>query len=299
VSEQGASHPPKRRFKDFGVRTVSALIVGGIVIAALIAGGIWWALVAAAIAALAASEFFAIVRVERRKPNEVFGLLAVVAMPLATWWYLAHPPSGADRLAIAQHGLLGLTGVLAALVGAALVWHLAFKQVTTSDTALTVFGVVYVGFTLTHFVLMRELDSGTEFVAATLLSIWANDILAYAVGSRFGRHRLAPNVSPRKTWEGLFAGSAGTIAVWLALGFVTNTGFPWWWLAIIGVAVSVAATLGDLAESRMKREAGVKDSGNLMPGHGGFLDRIDSTILVAVTAFYLLAFGIHLFGVGG
>ncbi len=296
MSSPENDRPKGRPYKDFGIRTVSAVVLAAIVLVALIQGGLWWALVASSIAVLTTTEFYAITRVERRKPNEVFGLLAVAAMPLATAWTLANAPQSSDRLASAQQGLLGMTGVLAALVVAALVWHLIFPQVTTSDTSVTVFGVVYIGFTLTHLVLMRELDSGTEFVAATLVSVWANDILAYAIGSSFGRHRLAPNVSPKKSWEGLAAGTAGTMAVWLALGLFVQTGFPVWWLALIGLAVSAAAAVGDLAESRMKREAGVKDSGSLLPGHGGFLDRIDSTITVSVVAFYMLAFGLQAFG---
>jgi phosphatidate cytidylyltransferase len=287
-------------FRDFGVRLLSALVLGLVQIVALVWGGtMWWALVVAAIAVLAASEFYAMTRTEHRKPNELFGLVAVAAMPLATGWYLANAPELSGGLAVAQHGLLGVTGVLAALVIAALVWHLVFRQVTASDTAITVFGVVYVGFTLTHLVLLRELDSGTELLLATIVSVWANDTLAYAVGSPFGRHKLAPKISPKKSVEGLIAGSLGTIAVWVGIGLAgVQTGLPVWWLGITGLAVSMAAVLGDLAESRLKREAGVKDSGRLLPGHGGFLDRFDSMILVSVVAFYMLALGIQLFGTG-
>jgi phosphatidate cytidylyltransferase len=293
-------HRPRGRlFRDFGVRLLSALALGLAQIVALVWGGtMWWALVVAAIAVFVCAEFYAITRTEHRKPNEVFGLVAAAAMPLMTGWFLTNPPSGAGRLEIAQHGLLGLTGVLAVLVVAALVWHLVFRQVTASDTAITVFGVVYVGFTLTHLVLMRELVSGTELVLATLVSVWANDSLAYAIGSPFGRHKIAPRISPKKSVEGLAAGTIGTVAVWVGLGTVAGvqTGLPGWWLAATGLAVSAAAVLGDLAESRLKREAGVKDSGKLLPGHGGFLDRFDSMILVSVVAFYMLVLGTQLFG---
>lgn len=287
-------------FRDLGVRVLSAVLLGAVQIVALVWGGtMWWALVVAAIAVLAAAEFFAITRTEHRKPNELFGLVAVAAMPLAAGWYLVSAPETSERLAVAQHGLLGVTGILGALVIAALVWHLVFRQVTASDTAITVFGVVYVGFTLTHLVLMRELDSGTELLLATIVSVWVNDSFAYAIGSPFGRHKLAPRISPKKSVEGLIAGTLGTIAVWVGIGLAgVQTGLPLWWLALTGAAVSMAAVLGDLAESRLKREAGVKDSGKLLPGHGGFLDRFDSMIMVSVVAFYMLALGIQLFGAG-
>jgi phosphatidate cytidylyltransferase len=259
----------------------------------------WWAVAVAAFAVLCTTEFYAITRTEHRKPNELFGLVAVAAMPLATGWYLLEDVGDASSLATVQHGVIGITSTLAVLVFAALVWHLVFRQVTTSDTAITIFGVVYVGFTLTHLVLMRELDSGVELVFATMASVWANDTLAYAIGSPFGRHRIAPKISPKKSLEGLIAGTVGTVGVWVALGLSgVQTGLPMWWLVLTGLAVSAAAVLGDLAESRLKREAGVKDSGTMLPGHGGFLDRCDSMLLVSVVAFYMLVFGAQLFGGG-
>jgi phosphatidate cytidylyltransferase len=297
MSDSPSALPRKRPVRDFGVRTVSALVLGGVQIVALVWGGtLWWAFVVACIAVLCTTEFYAITRSEHRKPNEVFGLIAAAVMPLATAWYLVDLRYGQDWFAKAQHGVLGMTGVLAALVVAALLWHLVFRQVTTSDTSATVFGVVYVAFTLTHLVLMRELDSGTEFVLATLVSVWVNDSFAYAIGSPFGRHKLAPNVSPKKSWEGLVAGTVGTVLVWVCLPLVTQTPLPTWWLALTGLAAAVAAVLGDLAESRLKREVGVKDSGRLLPGHGGFLDRFDSMIMVSVVAFYMLVVGLQLFG---
>ncbi len=298
MTQVDGTHPSGRPMKDFSIRAVSAILLGTAQLVAVIWGGtLWWGVVIAAIAVMATTEFYAITRSEHRKPNEVFGLIAVATMPVLTAWYLTSAPRAADRLAVAQHGLLGLTGTLAALVVAALVWHLVFRQVTASDTAITVFGVVYVGFTLTHLVLMRELDSGTELVVATIVSVWLNDILAYAVGSPFGRHKLAPHISPQKSWEGLIAGTVGTVAVWIAVGFTTQTGLPLAWLAATGLAISAAAVLGDLAESRLKRETGVKDSGRLLPGHGGFLDRFDSMIMVSVVSFYMLVLGGLLFGV--
>jgi phosphatidate cytidylyltransferase len=300
MSPREATRRNPRLFRDFGVRVLSALVLGLVQIIALVWGGtMWWSLVVAAIAVLATSEFYAITRTEHRKPNELFGLVAVAAMPLTTGWYLVNAPEVSGRLAVAQHGLLGVTGVLAALVIAALVWHLVFRQVTASDTAITVFGVVYIGFTLTHLVLLRELDSGTELLLATIVSVWVNDSLAYAIGSPFGRHKLAPQISPKKSVEGLVAGTLGTIAVWVGIGLAgVQTGLPVWWLGLTGAAVAMAAVLGDLAESRLKREAGVKDSGRLLPGHGGFLDRFDSMIMVSVVAFYMLALGIQVFGAG-
>jgi phosphatidate cytidylyltransferase len=278
---------------DFLVRLVTAIALGVVEIAAILYGGLLgWGLVVAIIAVMCVTEFFQMTRVEHRKPNEVFGVLAVALMPIAAALYALRGDSSHGPVAQAQLGAIGLAGILAILVVAALVWHLVFRSVTVSDTAITVFGAVYAGFTLSHLVLIRALDSGAELVLATIISIWANDVFAYAVGGTLGRHKLAPALSPKKSWEGFIAGTIGTMVVWGGMKYIIDTPLPWWWLVLTGLTISVAAVLGDLAESRIKREAGVKDSGRFLPGHGGFLDRFDSTIMVSVVAFYMLVFGL-------
>lgn len=257
-------------------RLATALLIGVIMLSAVIWGrAIGLAAVLAVIAALASVEFYTITRTEDRLPNEVFGVLAAAAMPLAA----------------ALWGRLGLTAVVTALVVASLLWHVAFRQIRTADTAVTVFGAVYTGFLLAHLVLVRELDSGTELTLAVIVSVWANDVFAYLVGSTMGRHKLAPKVSPKKSWEGFAAGTLFTMLVWVGVHFVADLPLSLGWLALTGLGVSLASIVGDLAESRLKREAGIKDSGRLLPGHGGFLDRFDSLILVSVVAYYLLVFG--------
>jgi phosphatidate cytidylyltransferase len=257
-------------------RLATAFVIGVVMLGAIIWGRpLGLGAVLAVVSAFAASEFYTITRRERRLPNEVIGVIAAASMPLAA----------------ALWGRLGLTATVAALMVASLLWHVAFRQVRTSDTAVTVFGAVYVGFLLAHLVLVRQLDSGTELALAVIVSVWANDVFAYLVGSTVGRHKLAPTISPKKSWEGFAAGTVFTMAVWVGVYFIADLPLSLGWLALTGVGVSVAAIVGDLAESRLKREAGVKDSGTLLPGHGGFLDRFDSLILVSVVAYYLLVFG--------
>lgn len=232
-------------------------------------------IVLAVAAVFAVAELYSFTRREHRMPNEVFGLIATAAMPIATGLW----------------GYQGLMGSLAGLLVASMLWHVTFRQVRTADTAVTVFGAVYVGFMLSHLVLIRALDSGTELALATIIGVWANDVFAYLVGSTMGRHKMAPRISPHKSWEGFAAGTAFTVVVWVLVGSVADTGLSLPALTLTGLAVSVAAVVGDLAESRLKREAGVKDSGRLLPGHGGFLDRFDSMIMVSVVAYYLLIIG--------
>lgn len=261
------------RIRDFSIRTTSAVLLGAIILVALFFGGRWGlAAVTSAIAALAAMEFFALVRRERRLPSEIVGLTAVVAMPFAA----------------AGFGALGLTAVVGVLVISAFFWHVMIRQIRLADTGVTLFGAVYVGFTLAHLVLIRGLHDGVWLAFAMIVSIWVNDSFAYMAGSAFGTHKMAPRISPKKTWEGFFAGTLGTTGVWLASALLPGVHLSFFWRLAIGLAASVTAVIGDLSESRIKREVGVKDSGTLLPGHGGYLDRFDSFIMVAIVTFYML-----------
>ena len=255
-------------------RTLTAAVIGVVLIGSVLVPSVWGlALVVAGISGLSAAEFYAITRREHRLPNEIFGVLAAITMPLAA----------------AEWGLSGLTVVMSALIVLALAWYVAFRQVTLADSAITVFGAVYIGFTLAHLVLIRDLTDGVGLALLVLFSVWANDVFAYLAGSAFGRHKLAPHISPNKSWEGFIAGAVLTVAVWVG-GYFILGGMPLWGYAAAGAAVTIAAVVGDLGESRLKREAAVKDSGTSLPGHGGFLDRFDSLTLVSVVAFYLLLF---------
>jgi phosphatidate cytidylyltransferase len=278
--------------RDFGVRALTAVAMGAVLVVADVWGGMFgWAAAVSVVAALCAFELYGLMRTEHSKPNTVFGVLAVVAMPLAAALYATRvvPASGASTSS--ELGAVGLTAVTGGLVLAALAWQMAFGQVRISDSATTVFGALYAGFTLSHLVLMRALDSGVELVIITLFSVWAMDVFAYLVGSAIGTHRLAPHISPKKSWEGFLAGCVGTVAVWGVGWWLTGSRLSLWWFLLIGLVAAVAGLVGDLAESALKREVGAKDSGTLLPGHGGFLDRFDSMIVVAIVVYYLLLFG--------
>ena len=125
--------------------------------------------------------------------------------------------------------------------------------------------------------IVRDFTVGRDLALAVVLGVWANDSLAYLIGSTLGRHKMMPRISPKKSWEGFVAGALGTIVVWVGLAVFFPRSACRWPLGIAtGVVVGASVVIGDLFESRMKREAGVKDSGNALPGHGGFLDRLDS-----------------------
>ncbi len=256
-------------------RALTATAYGAVVL-----GVVWWGPLPTGIAfglmsGFAAAEFYAMQRREARLPNEIFGVIAAASMPVAA----------------ALWGSDGLLAIVTALIAAALVWHTMFLRVRTADTAETVFGALYTGFLIAYIVLLRSYETGLVLTLAVVLSVWLNDMGAYFVGSLIGRHKMAPRISPKKSWEGLFAGAAACIGLWALVPFVPQSGIELPLALACGLAVAVASVVGDLTESRMKREAGVKDSGTLLPGHGGFLDRLDSLILVCVVAYWVLWWG--------
>ena len=204
--------------------------------------------------------------------------------------------------------LAGYAGVLAALVGEKLggaEWMLAgftvtfvvafvlngFAETRVSATvaiATTVMGAAWIGLGLGHLLLLRHLPTHAQLACiAVLVTVFAADTGAYFVGRLVGHHKLAPTISPGKTWEGLVAGfAAGVAASFFALykrGYV-----PIWQSLVLGVVVVFASVVGDLYESAVKRDMQVKDTGRLLGGHGGVLDRIDSLLFAGPAAYYLL-----------
>jgi phosphatidate cytidylyltransferase len=181
--------------------------------------------------------------------------------------------------------------VLTVLVGAVLLYQLAMQKdltVTLTDAAVTLLGLFYVGWFLGHLILLRNLNQGEFLIFFLFLVTWAGDTGAYYIGKGFGRHRMAPRVSPNKTIEGAIGGwLASVLAAVLA---------QQWFLPLISVSDSlilggllgIVGQLGDLTESMFKRGAGVKDSGHFLPGHGGILDKLDSLIFTTPVLYYYL-----------
>lgn len=167
------------------------------------------------------------------------------------------------------------------------------------DAAYTITGQIYIGLSFAHLVLLRFTDNslylttklgalpaGAAYLWLAFVGTWASDTFAFFVGTKFGKHKLAPAVSPGKTWEGTLGGIVGSIIGVLALGYVWQISLVH--SAVIGLLVGLVAPIGDLVESAMKRYAGVKDSGRLLPGHGGVLDRFDSIIFAVPTVYYYI-----------
>jgi len=200
--------------------------------------------------------------------------------------------------------LAGYLGAIGTLVGAELGganWALAglfatlafafvFKgAVSAASVGVTLLGVVWIAVGLAHALLLRDLDEHGVLASYTvILAVWAGDAGAYFIGLLFGRHKLAPTVSPGKTWEGLAAGTVATIGVtFVALYKQDFLSIPE--SLVLGAVIAIVAPLGDLFESALKRDADVKDSGRLLGGHGGILDRLDALLFSWVAAYYVIA----------
>lgn len=149
-------------------------------------------------------------------------------------------------------------------------------------------GIFYIGWLLSHYAMLMGLDKGREYVTLLLFTTFACDTASYFAGGGLGRKKLAPNISPRKTWEGATGGFLAAFGSSLVLGTLLDLDIGYLHIGVLGAIVGVLAQVGDLAESMLKRSIGVKDTGNLLSGHGGLLDRIDSVLFVGAGAYYYI-----------
>lgn len=207
------------------------------------------------------------------------GMTGVLLLCCAAWLGNSHEAVGILAVAV----LLALTyGVIL---------H-AKCQIT--DVAFTVLGICYVGVSFAHFILLRfydessvvqtAMDYGTAYLWVAFLGTWASDTFAYFIGSACGKHKLCPTISPGKTVEGFIGGIMGSVLVVAVFGWFIH--LAWLHSLALGILIGVVAPVGDLAESAMKRFVKIKDSGTLLPGHGGVLDRFDSMLFVVPTVYY-------------
>ena len=193
--------------------------------------------------------------------------------------------------------LAGESGLHGALLISAVGW-IFYELVFTPKSELAkllalgfgLFGMVWAVWSVLHITLIKALPEGTALLFYLLLVISFSDIFAYFGGKRFGKSLLAPNISPKKTWEGGFSGVVGGGLVGAVFGELTMSMF-WLYGLLLAMLLAVVGQLGDLVESKIKRLCNVKDSGTLLPGHGGILDRIDGHMLAAPVFYYLLQLG--------
>jgi phosphatidate cytidylyltransferase len=244
-------------------------------------GGPAFLLMLVAMFAIAAREYVHMFRASQR-PAE--GLI-LVAVPLLV-------------AARAYPGLNPGGGLITALIVAALGWHLIdFERgapASATDFVITLGGIVYLGWLGGFFFDLRHMPDGLWWTMTTLSGIWLSDTGAYAVGRALGKHKLAPRLSPKKTWEGFAGGvllgalGAGLLALFWQIGAGPGSLISWQTGLLLGAVVGVVGPIGDLGISMLKRQTGVKDAGALIVGHGGALDRIDSWLVAIPVCFYVI-----------
>ena len=255
-------------------RILTAVVGLPLLIAIIWFGEPWFTLLIAAIAGLASWEFYRMAGGLKVQPITYFGIacvLLIIASP--------HCPYPAT-----------LPFLITSAIIVSLIWLLFRRPRDQAFTnwAWTMAGILYIGWMLSYWVDLRSLEDGRELVFLAMFTTFASDTCAFFVGGAWGKHALAPSISSGKTWEGAVGGLLSSIVVALILGVIFMLPFSYWLIALLGFIISIFAQLGDLAESLLKRNTGVKDAGKLMPGHGGILDRIDSLIFTGVIVYYFL-----------
>lgn len=248
--------------------------------------------------------------------RELFVVLVMVAVGFGVWelatalrqknWYVPRVPAVVGSVLIMPAAYIwgpkGQWGFTLATSVALMVWrlvHILWEKrrsveqtlaATLKDLAAAAFVVIYVPLTLSFSILLlARKDDGSAWVLSFVVPVALIDTFGYLVGRKLGKHKLAPGVSPKKTWEGLAASIiAGLVSATLLVWLVADR--PWYFGAILGGFLILAAVFGDLAESLIKRDLGVKDMSSLLPGHGGIMDRLDSLLPAALVTYVFVTF---------
>ena len=269
-------------------RVITALVGLPLLITIIWFGEPWFTILVAIWGLLAVFEFYRMVAASKVSPLTYFGLIWTLLFILSPHYEFFFPR--------VEYKVL-MPFLLTLMVALSLIWLLLRPQKEGAfiGWAWTIGGILYIGWLLSYFVVLRGLDDGRNWVFLALFTTFASDTAAFFVGRALGKHRLAPHISPGKTWEGAIGGIIGAIILSLfftlpKLFTIPNPlylqDFSYWQAILLGLLVSVFGQLGDLVESLFKRNMGVKESSKLIPGHGGFLDRIDSVVFAGIVVYY-------------
>ena len=274
-------------------RILTATVLILVVFALIFFGKLWMiTLFAAIVAELAAYEYLKLAAVGAEAHD------AKLRIPV---WWMALGTALAFVVTLPNFPVEAQLPVLSALTLALFAWN-GFRSPLIQvlpDTAQGLFGLIYIAYPLTLIPLLWKQEDGIALVLFLLVCVWAGDIAALYIGRAFGKRKLAPRLSPGKTWIGSFASILGSMLVAGLLVYISDTltargntllhiSEPLWQSLILAAILNIAAQLGDLLESAIKRGAGVKDSGTLLPGHGGILDRIAALLLAAPVLWFIL-----------
>lgn len=282
------------KLRNFLVRTASGAVLLAVVLGAAFAGVWGYGALLLLITVVGVWEFYNLAKAKGVQPQRCVGIITSL-MILAVGYH--------ELLTIVEsrgHSAVAFTMIDAKpfIIGAMLLFALIFvvevfraKENPTLNIATTIMGVIYVALPMSLMLVVPTMLTSEAWNPMVFLCylflVWGNDVFAYLFGITLGRHKMCPRLSPKKSWEGFFGGVAGSLAMGALGAYVTEGSYIVW----IGLAlvVSLSSVVGDLVESMFKRDAGVKDSGAFIPGHGGMLDRFDALILSAPFAFVYLS----------
>jgi phosphatidate cytidylyltransferase len=255
-------------------RILTAIVGIPLLIAIIWFGEPWFTLLIAVMAVLGSWEFYRMAGQAQIQPVTYFSMVWILLLVLSP-----HCPYPAT-----------MPFLITSAIVVSLVWLLfrSPRGQAFTNWAWTMAGILYIGWMLSYWVELRSLEIGKELVFWAMFTTFASDTIAFFVGRAWGKHPLAPSISAGKTWEGSIGGLLAGIVASIILRIIFPLPFAYWQIALLGCIISLFAQLGDLAESLLKRNTGVKDSGKLIPGHGGILDRIDSLIFTGVVVYYCM-----------
>ncbi len=295
MDSANAVSEPSRKPLD---RNLIERILSAVVLLPIVTLIVWWGeplvtVTVMLLAVLALHELFSLFRGGGYTPRRSAGFLSVLLFVIAARVRVSVEPLDWTGFAL-------VTSIIASL-SVELPRHNRDRSLL--HWSLTLSGAAYIGWTLAHFVLLRDishpllpgsplrllrLDSGAAWIVFVLAVTFLSDTGAYFTGRAFGRHRMAPYISPKKSWEGAAGGVV--LATLAGVGFTPLLGLPIdpWVGGLLGAIGSVAGQAGDLAESLIKRQVDIKDSGKIIPGHGGLLDRVDSLLFTAPVLYYMI-----------
>jgi phosphatidate cytidylyltransferase len=264
-------------------RTLTALGLAVVGLPAIIFGGVFYYLLITIVLAGSAWEYVRMFRAVRFEPDQIVTIGGVLCIATARFFF--------SQAAVPLFVLFILLAMAVHVVA-----YERGRDQAPVDFAVTVGGIVYLGWLGSYLLDLRQLPQGGWWLMIVLPIIWGGDTGAYSIGSAYGKHKMTPRLSPKKSWEGYFAGLFTSIIVGAFFAFAFSSQGPEPLRGLItplqggflGLVIGALAPLGDLGESMFKRQGGLKDSSNVFPGHGGFFDRIDSWIWGAALGYFLI-----------
>lgn len=275
----------------FRTRLLSGIVLMAIAIAALMYGGYVLFGLITVISVIGLYELYRTVNMEKSLPAAAGYISSVVLDILLLNRASLLTDTTENVVKYAQYHEYIIMWIVFTLIVFMALYVIAYPRYHANQITMLLFGLIYVTVMLSFVFRLRYVENGILFVWLIFIGAWGSDTCAYCVGKLFGKHKMPSELSPNKTIEGCAGGVVGAalIGFLFALVFFDNRSY-WWQFAVIGGVSSVISQIGDLAASAIKRNHGIKDYGQLIPGHGGILDRFDSIIFIAPIVYYFVIF---------